>query len=213
MLIFVLSFTALFTSAVLLTFLLSKFGPRSQKTSIAIAVATVAIVSVVLPFINDQLLPSAMPGMAIGLVMMFVSQNSFFPELGLLFAPLANFYFYFALVRLFFRFVLGYRTPPPLPTNIPTFRRIWWRSRAVKSSENFTVNLLGVRRGIEYREGSLVYRLRVEPGTHADWIIYINSLKQISPSHINEIPAEEAQRIKDRVASALNFMQINFAMN
>ncbi len=95
------------------------------------------------------------------------------------------------------------------------FQRIRWRFRAVRSDEGFTVNFIGLRHGIEYREGSQVFQLDVERATGGvDWIVYSKSLKRRIPAVQTEaIPEDTRKRICDRVRSALSFLKIKFAMD
>lgn len=95
------------------------------------------------------------------------------------------------------------------------FHKIWWRFRAVRSDEGFAVNFIGLRKGIEYREGENIFRLEVERATgNTDWIVYAKSVKRWLPSGESEaVSSDIRERITARVRSALRFLNIRFAMD
>lgn len=77
------------------------------------------------------------------------------------------------------------------------------------------MNFIGLRDGIEYREGSQVFQLEVERATgKVDWIVYARSLRRRLPAGQTEvIPEETRKKICDRVRAALSFLKVNFAMD
>lgn len=93
------------------------------------------------------------------------------------------------------------------------FQKKWWPFREVRSDDGFVVHFIGLRKGIEYREGEHVFRLEVERAPH-NWIVYAQSVKQLFASGETKSVSEDVRkRITTRVRSALNFLKIDFVMD
>jgi hypothetical protein len=113
------------------------------------------------------------------------------------------------------RLVLDVRSIKRVAIRGDMFHRVWWRLRTVRSDEGFVVRFIGLRRGIEYKENSQVFRLEVErAASGVDWIVYAKSLvRLLSKEQTEPVSEQTRERICERVRSALSFLGIRFAMD
>jgi Immunity protein 74 len=96
------------------------------------------------------------------------------------------------------------------------FRRVWWQGfRSVWSDEGYGVSLRGLRKGLTYTEGDYCIRIATERARgRADWIIYLDAIRNWQPPHANEPLGEERRKlIRQRVVAALNFLKVRYHLS
>jgi hypothetical protein len=95
-------------------------------------------------------------------------------------------------------------------------KHAWWKGfRAARSSQGYSVNLLGPKFGVEYREGDHVTRIGVEKyAVDVDWVIYMPSKIDWLPPYQHEpVSEEKRQQVRERVIECLDFLKIKYSIS